>query len=88
MCSLPVPYAVHGDVMLNVERSSLNQKLTIMSLKSAATALLVVFAAFAVTSVVNHRSDESMQLTSFAGVIGANSAIFVFIIVGALSSIL
>ncbi len=73
MCSLPVPYAVHGDVMLNVERSSLNQKLTIMSLKSAATALLVVFAAFAVTSVLNHRSDESMQLTSFAGVIGANS---------------
>jgi two-component system sensor histidine kinase/response regulator len=59
--------------MLNVERSSLNQKLTIMSLKSAATALLVVFAAFAVTSVLNHRSDESMQLTSFAGVIGANS---------------
>jgi signal transduction histidine kinase/DNA-binding response OmpR family regulator/HPt (histidine-containing phosphotransfer) domain-containing protein len=59
--------------MLNVERSSLNQKLTIMSLKSAATALAVVFAAFAVTSVVNHRSDESMQLTSLAGVIGANS---------------
>ena len=59
--------------MLNFERSSLNQKLTIMSLMSAATALLVVFGAFTVTSVVNHRSDEGMQLSSFAGVIGANS---------------
>jgi signal transduction histidine kinase/DNA-binding response OmpR family regulator/HPt (histidine-containing phosphotransfer) domain-containing protein len=59
--------------MLNFERSSLNQKLTIMSLMSAATALLVVFAAFAVTSVLNHRSDEGMQLSSFAGVIGTNS---------------
>ena len=59
--------------MLNFERSSLNQKLTIMSSASAATALLVVFVAFAVASVVAHRKDEAMQLSSFAGLIGANS---------------
>jgi signal transduction histidine kinase/CheY-like chemotaxis protein len=65
--------AADGDVMLSFERSSLNTKLTVMSLTSAATALLVVFAAFAVTRVLNHRNDEGMQLSSFAGVIGANS---------------
>jgi two-component system sensor histidine kinase/response regulator len=59
--------------MLNFERSSLNHKLTIISLLSTATALLVVFAAFAVTSVLNHRKDEGMQLSSFAGVVGTNS---------------
>jgi two-component system sensor histidine kinase/response regulator len=59
--------------MLNFERSSLNQKLTIISLLSTGTALLFVFAAFAVTSVLNHRKDEGMQLSSFAGVIGTNS---------------
>jgi two-component system sensor histidine kinase/response regulator len=59
--------------MLNFERSSLNHKLTIISLLSTATALLVVFVAFAVTSVLNHRKDEGMQLSSFAGVVGTNS---------------
>ena len=59
--------------MLNFERSSLNQKLTIISLLSTGIALLFVFIAFAVTSVLNHRKDEGMQLSSFAGVIGANS---------------
>jgi two-component system sensor histidine kinase/response regulator len=59
--------------MLNFERSSLNQKLTIISLLSTGTALLFVFIAFAVTSVLNHRKDEGMQLSSFAGVIGTNS---------------
>ncbi|MEH6437513.1 hybrid sensor histidine kinase/response regulator [Massilia sp. DD77] len=60
--------------MPNFERSSLNQKLTIISLLSTATALLFVFAAFAVTSVINHRQHEAMQLASFARVIGAASA--------------
>ncbi|MBQ5941657.1 ATP-binding protein, partial [Massilia sp. AB1] len=60
--------------MPNFERSSLNQKLTILSLLSTATALLFVFAAFAVSSVINHRQEESMQLASFARVIGAASA--------------
>jgi two-component system, sensor histidine kinase and response regulator len=61
------------DAMFNFERSSLNQKLTIIALLSTATALLFVFAAFAVTSVLNHRKDEGMQLSSFAGVVGTNS---------------
>ena len=59
--------------MLNFERSSLNQKLTIISFLSTGTALLFVFIAFTVTSVLNHRKDEGMQLSSFAGVIGTNS---------------
>jgi signal transduction histidine kinase/DNA-binding response OmpR family regulator len=59
--------------MQNFERSSLNQKLTIISFLSTGTALLFVFIAFAVTSVLNHRKDEGMQLSSFAGVIGTNS---------------
>jgi two-component system, sensor histidine kinase and response regulator len=59
--------------MLNFERSSLNQKLTIISLLSTGTALLFVFVAFAVTSMLNHRKDEGMQLSSFAGVVGTNS---------------
>ncbi|MCC2972193.1 response regulator [Massilia sp. IC2-476] len=60
--------------MPNFERSSLNQKLTIISLLSTATALVFVFAAFAVTSVANHRKDEAMQLSTFAQVIAASSA--------------
>ncbi|MCD2519189.1 response regulator [Massilia sp. G4R7] len=60
--------------MPNFERSSLNQKLTIISLMSTATALAFVFAAFAATSVANHRKDEAMQLATFAQVIGATSA--------------
>ncbi|SFC52513.1 response regulator [Massilia yuzhufengensis] len=59
--------------MPNFERSSLNQKLTIISLLSTATALLFVFAAFAATSVLNHRKDEATQLATFAQVIGATS---------------
>ncbi|HEY0063858.1 MAG TPA: response regulator, partial [Telluria sp.] len=59
--------------MLNFERSSLNKKLTIISFLSTGTALSFVFVAFTVTSVLNHRKDEGMQLSSFAGVIGANS---------------
>lgn len=60
--------------MPNFERSSLNQKLTLISLLTTATALLFVFVAFAVTSVVNGRQVEAMQLASFARVIGAASA--------------
>ncbi|UUZ55326.1 hypothetical protein LP419_06020 [Massilia sp. H-1] len=51
--------------MLNFERSSLNKKLTIISFLSTGTALLFVFVAFTVTSVLNHRKDEGMQLSSF-----------------------
>ncbi|BDT58375.1 hypothetical protein MasN3_18690 [Massilia varians] len=60
--------------MPNFERSSLNQKLTIISLLSTATALLFVFAAFAATSVANHRKEAAIQLRTFAQVIAASSA--------------
>ncbi len=60
--------------MPNFERSSLNQKLTIISLLSTATALIFVFGAFAVTSVTNHRKEGAMQLSTFAQVIAASSA--------------
>ncbi|MDB5908947.1 MAG: hybrid sensor histidine kinase/response regulator [Massilia sp.] len=59
--------------MLNFERSSLSQKLTIISFLSTGTALIFVFIAFAVTSVRDQRQDEGMQLSSLAGVIGTNS---------------
>ena len=57
--------------MQNFERSSLNRKLNIISLLSTATALLFVFCAFAVTSIINHRQAERLQLAAFARVIGA-----------------
>ncbi|QOY95946.1 response regulator [Massilia sp. UMI-21] len=60
--------------MPNFERSSLNQKLTIISLLSTATALVFVFATFTATSVVKHRKDEAIQLSTFAQVIAASSA--------------
>ena len=63
-----------GIAMPNFERSSLNRKLTIISLLSTATALLFVFGAFAVTSIHNHRKDEAVQLAAFARIIGAASA--------------
>ena len=59
--------------MPKLERSSLNQKLTNMCLLAAASALLVAYLAFAVTSVLAHRRAESMQLSALAGVVAANS---------------
>ncbi|WP_229507967.1 ATP-binding protein [Massilia sp. Dwa41.01b] len=56
------------------ERSSLNRKLTSMSLLSTGTALLFVFIAFACASVVNGRKDERVALASLAAVVAANSA--------------
>ena len=55
--------------MLNFERSSLSQKLSLLSLLSTGTALTLVFAAFAVGSVIEHRGDARTQLASLAGVI-------------------
>ncbi len=60
--------------MLNFERSSLSQKLTIVSVLSTGSALLLVFLAFALTALTSHRQDQSRQISSLAGVIGANSA--------------
>jgi len=59
--------------MPNFSRSSLNQKLTLISLLTTATALLFVFVAFAVSATVNGRQAEAMGLASFARVIGAAS---------------
>lgn len=59
--------------MLNFERSGLSQKLTIISVLTTGSALLLVFVAFAVASILSHTSEERKQLTSLADVIGANS---------------
>jgi len=59
--------------MLNFERSSLSRKLTIVSVLTTGSALLLVFLAFAITSVLTHTGEERKQLVSLADVIGANS---------------
>jgi signal transduction histidine kinase/DNA-binding response OmpR family regulator/HPt (histidine-containing phosphotransfer) domain-containing protein len=59
--------------MLNFERSSLSKKLSLLPLLCTAAALLVVFAAFAVSSIIGHRHDAQMQLQSFAALIGQSS---------------
>ncbi|RZA24003.1 MAG: HAMP domain-containing protein, partial [Lysobacteraceae bacterium] len=55
----------------------------IISLLSTATALAFVFAAFAATSVANHRKDEATQLSTFAQVIAASSADYLLLRDGA-----
>jgi len=62
-----------GDAMFQFERSGLSHKLTIMSVLSTGSALLLVLVAFAATSVLSHSEDARQQLSSLAGVIGANS---------------
>ena len=59
--------------MLNYSRSSISQKFASFSVLSTGAALLLVFAAFAVSSVLGFKRSEAQQLTSLAGVIGANS---------------
>jgi signal transduction histidine kinase/DNA-binding response OmpR family regulator/HPt (histidine-containing phosphotransfer) domain-containing protein len=61
--------------MFNFERFGLSQKLTIISVLSTGSALMLVFIAFAGTSVLSHTEDERKQLASLAGVIGNNSMI-------------
>ena len=58
--------------MLTFERSGLSEKLMIISVLSTGTTLLFVFVAFA-APVLGHRDEEERQLSSLAGVIGANS---------------
>lgn len=60
--------------MFNFQRSSISQKLTMISVLSSGCALLLVFVAFALTSVLSHKDDEGKQLLSLAGVIGAAAA--------------
>ncbi|MGJ7918860.1 response regulator [Massilia sp. LXY-6] len=59
--------------MPTFERSSLSQKLTIMCLLSAASALLVVYAAFVTASVAEHRRNESAELSALAQVLARSS---------------
>ena len=65
---------LHIAFMPNFARSSLYLTLTTMSLLSTGTALLCVFVAFAVASVVNGRENEGRQLSSLAGVVATSSA--------------
>lgn len=55
--------------MLNLERSSLNRKLTSMCLQAAACALLVVYVAFAVATVTGQRRAERQELDALAAVL-------------------
>jgi signal transduction histidine kinase/DNA-binding response OmpR family regulator/HPt (histidine-containing phosphotransfer) domain-containing protein len=55
--------------MQTLERSSLNRKLTSMCLQAAASALLVVYVAFAVTTVAGERREERQELEALAAVL-------------------
>ncbi|MBB3224113.1 hybrid sensor histidine kinase/response regulator [Pseudoduganella umbonata] len=59
--------------MFNFERSGLSRKLTLTSVLSTCSALLLVFAAFALTCVINHTENQTRQVTSLADVIAINS---------------
>lgn len=59
--------------MFNVERASLRQKLTIITVLSTGSALLLVFVVFVATSVLAHWHSEQRQLASLAAVVGASS---------------
>ncbi|MBC7859014.1 MAG: hybrid sensor histidine kinase/response regulator, partial [Burkholderiaceae bacterium] len=59
--------------MLKFDRSSISGKLTVISVLSTGSALLLVFIAFTVTSVLSHVANEGKQLSALAGVVGINS---------------
>jgi two-component system sensor histidine kinase/response regulator len=59
--------------MVNFERSGLSRKLTIISVLSTGSALLLVFAAFALTSVLDHTRSQARQIAALADVVGVNS---------------
>jgi two-component system sensor histidine kinase/response regulator len=54
-------------------RSSLSQKLTIMCLLSAASALMVAYGAFATATVAEHRRHEAAELGALAQVLARSS---------------
>src|SRR5471030_2422176 len=62
-----------GASMLRFERSSLSKKLSLISLWSTGSALTLVLLAYTAMSVVSHTGEQRQQLSSLAGVIGANS---------------
>jgi signal transduction histidine kinase/CheY-like chemotaxis protein/HPt (histidine-containing phosphotransfer) domain-containing protein len=59
--------------MPTFERSNLSQKLTIMCLLSAASALVLAYAAFVTASVAEHRRNESAELSALAQVLARSS---------------
>ncbi|QBE67083.1 response regulator [Pseudoduganella lutea] len=59
--------------MLNFEKSGLSRKLTLITVLSTGSALLLVFAAFALASVFSHTKNQTRRLTSLADVIGVHS---------------
>ena len=59
-------YVWNRYAMFNFERFGLSQKLTIISVLSTGSALMLVFIAFAGTSVLSHTEDERQQLASLA----------------------
>ncbi|MFC5550516.1 response regulator [Massilia aerilata] len=59
--------------MPTFERSSLSHKLTTMCLLSAASALLIAFAAFALATVSEHRRNETAGLSALAQVLARSS---------------
>jgi len=59
--------------MLNLERSSLNQTLTHMCLRTAAGALAVAYLAFAASTVHSHLRAENAQVNALAAVVAASS---------------
>ncbi|MBW8900543.1 MAG: response regulator [Massilia sp.] len=59
--------------MQNLERSSLNRKLTTMCLLAAASALLVAYFAFAVATVGGQRRAERQELDALAAVLAQAS---------------
>ncbi len=59
--------------MLNIERSSLNQTLTRMCLRTAAGALAVAYLAFAAGTVFTHHRSGNAQVNALAAVVAANS---------------
>ena len=67
------PSAASVQSMLTLERSSLNRKLMSMCLQTAASALLVAWLAFALTSVLGQRRAETQQLAALAGVVAQSS---------------
>ncbi|MEC5163010.1 MULTISPECIES: hybrid sensor histidine kinase/response regulator [unclassified Janthinobacterium] len=59
--------------MHKFDRSSISQKLTLFSMLSTGGALLLVFIAFALASMLSYKGSERRQLLSLAGVIGASN---------------
>ncbi|MDC8760843.1 hybrid sensor histidine kinase/response regulator [Janthinobacterium fluminis] len=59
--------------MANFDRSSISRKLTLFSMFSTGSALLLVFLAFAVASVLSYKENERQQLLSLAGIVGASN---------------